>query len=636
MRLVIAEKPSVAKAIRAVVGSSYEVTHCVGHMLEQAPPDAYDPRWKSWNVDLLPITVRHWKLQVKPDTADQLKKIGDLLKKAKEVIHAGDPDREGQLLVDEVLEYFGWRGPTRRVLINATDDATIRKAFARIEDNSKYRPLMLSAQCRQRADWLVGMNLSRAVTKLLSDEATISIGRVQTPTLALLVRRHKEIKNFRPETFYTLAAQFSLQGGRTLTMKHEPDPRILVEKDAKALAAAVRGQSVPLSVAVKPGVRHAPLPFDLPAFQRAAESYFGWGAAKSLQHLQEAYESKLTTYPRTDCRYLPADQAGDALRIARAVAPIVNCPDKLLSLMAPSPRIYDSSKVAEHHGLIPTGVVPSEQTPRAIWQAWALVSLQFLASLLPDEKYEETVVRALVPAPQRQDPLLFSARGETPRNPGASWADLDMDALFSRQRQTKQAPSLPPLRDGERAVVEKCEVVAGKTTPPKPYTEASLIADMRSVAKFVDDPVLKAKLKETSGIGTAATQAGIIETLKARGFAMTIKKNLEPTELGVQVIEAIPPKLADPGVTAAWEDALSKIAAGQYDPEQFMRRVEMMVSARLAEVRECRMKGARITAKSLARPSAPARNRSGAHRPNLAPSGPKGSVHRSRARKAPR
>lgn len=618
VKLVIAEKPSLAKAIRDVVGGSYEVTSCIGHLLELAPPEDYDKKWSSWSVEHLPIRVERWRLVPKPSTAAQLRKVGEAIGRATEIIHAGDPGREGQLLVDEVLEHFGWHGPTKRVLINATDESTIRKAFARLEENTKYEPLLRAAQCRQQADWLVGMNLSRAVTKLLSDGAVISIGRVQTPTLGLLVRRAREIANFKAQAFYTLRARVALQGGAEIEMRHEPDPRLLNQAKAKAMAKEIAGQRSELSVATRPGVRRAPLPFDLAAFQAAAESLFGWGAAQSLKNLQEAYDAKLTSYPRTECRYLPSDHAGDALRIAKAVGGPIRVSPSLLALAKPSPRIYDSAKVGEHHGIVPTGIVPAMDAPQLVRRTWALVSLQFIASLLPDEAFDETVMKAKFVVAGEPAPIAFTAKGETPKNPGSSWADLDMHAPFGKKRKERETVVLPPARDKQPCLAKGCQAVEGKTTPPKPYSEASLIADMRAVAKFVDDPVLKAKLKETSGIGTAATQAPIIETLKNRGFARTAGRVIEPTELGCQVIDAIPPRLADPGVTAAWEDALGLIAEGKYPPSEFMQGINSMVAARLRETHRLRDAGARITAagpKKRANRAQPASVRAQAPRP---------------------
>ncbi len=599
MELIIAEKPSVAKAIREVLpsGSPYEVTHAVGHLLELAPPEHYNPALKQWNQSQLPIKISKWALLPIKRTKDQLETIGKLLKRASVVINAGDPDREGQLLIDEVLDYYGWKGPTKRLLVNATDGATIRKALSKMEDNAKYRPLMLSALCRQRSDWLVGMNLSRAVTKLLSREATISIGRVQTPTLAMVVRRQKEIEAFKSETFYTLEGTFGLSGGRSVILACSPDPRIKEEKVADAVARACVGKQTKLNVEVKKAARFAPLPFDLAEFQKQAEGLFGWSASKSLEVLQSTYEAKLTTYPRSDCRYLKEEQRDEALTIARKVAGELEVSEKTLGMMKPSDRVYDNKKVTEHHGIIPTGVMPTSQTPQHMRDAWKLVSLQFLASLLPNEQYEETKIKADVSVGGKTiDHLEFSARAERPLNPGVNWTIINLRAAFGRPESNQpKAQVIPSIQDGEDAAVAKCAYKEGKTSPPKPYTEATLIADMRAIAKFVQDPKLKSILKETSGIGTAATQAATIERLKSMGYVQIDKKNIIDTPLGREIIESIPPQMADPGITAVWEDALGLIARSQYDPTAFMSRIDVMIEEQVKRIRALREQGVAIT-----------------------------------------
>lgn len=242
----------------------------------------------------LPIKVVNWKLVPKDGAKEQIKKIAALLKSATVVINAGDPDREGQLLVDEVLEHLGWRGPTQRLMLNATDPASVKKALAKIEDNAKYHPVRDAAACRQGADWLIGMNMSRAVTKMLSDGALVSIGRVQTPTLALIVRRQREIDAFRSETFYKLRATFKTDAGAAIDLMAEPQPRVLDIKIAQALAAAVKSKRTSLTVETAATVRRAPLPYELSSFQKDAEAAFGWTAAQSLANLQASYEAKLT------------------------------------------------------------------------------------------------------------------------------------------------------------------------------------------------------------------------------------------------------------------------------------------------------------------------------------------------------
>lgn len=428
MKLIIAEKPSVARAIQdCLPATGYAVTNCFGHLLELAQPHAYDPKWEKWDPATLPIKIVNWKLVPKDGAKEQIKKIAALLKSATVVINAGDPDREGQLLVDEVLEHLGWRGPTQRLMLNATDPASVQKALAKIEDNAKYHPVRDAAACRQGADWLIGMNMSRAVTKMLSDGALVSIGRVQTPTLALIVRRQREIDAFRSETFYKLRATFKTDAGAAIDLMAEPQPRVLDIKIAQALAAAVKSKRTSLAVETAATVRRAPLPYDLSSFQKDAEAAFGWTAAQSLANLQASYEAKLTSYPRTDCRYLPSEQAGDALRIAKLVASAIN-PEPaaaLMSLMSPSSCIYDSKKVEEHHGVIPTGMLPGPTTPDSVRKAWQLVCLQFLRSLLPDSKIDDSRVSAVVDIGGRTiKSVEFSANYERILNAGASWEAL--------------------------------------------------------------------------------------------------------------------------------------------------------------------------------------------------------------------
>lgn len=625
--LIIAEKPSVARAIRDAMGvGDYQVTNCFGHLFELAPPDAYDPQWKGWSLATLPIRVKSWRRIVRGDAKKQYEEIRRMLSSATCVIHAGDPDREGQLLVDEVLEEAGWRGQTQRVLLSAVDPTSIKRAFSTLKDNKNYSGLSASALARQRADWLVGMNMSRAVTKGLADGPMVSIGRVQTPTLALVVRRQQAIDAFVPQTFYTLLAQVAAPGvSGPVAMKAVPDPVVGDARVATALAKAMVGRSAALGVTREQQIKRAPPPFDLPSFQKAAEMFYGWPVARSLEILQKAYEAKLTSYPRSDCRYLPAEQAQDALRIAHAVASgaaggVVS--DALLDALAPSPRIYDTSKVAEHHGIIPTGLLPATGTPDDVMQAWRLVCLQFLASLLPDMKVEATKVAMTAPTGGRViTELVFKASGEARLSKGFVWKDLDMRmALGLPPAKKKDEPDKIPsgLKDGAAGTLETCDPVQGTTTPPEPYTEASLIADMGSVAKYVTDEQHKKSLKESAGIGTAATQAGIIETLKQRGFiearAGKGKATLRPTELGVQVIAAIPAGLADPVNTAVWEDNLKDIAASRADAAIFMDGIERAVNGWLAEVKALQASGApRITAEQ--RPSAAGPKAKGARGP---------------------
>lgn len=580
MRVFIAEKPSLARAIAEGLGGERKgkgciwcaggdvVTWCYGHLLELAPPEQYNPAWKKWTVEHLPYTVDRWKLNPRDDAKEQIGVIQGLLAKASEVVNAGDPDREGQLLVDELLDHLSWKGKTSRVLLNATDPASVEKALARIEPNSKYQNLFFAAQCRQRADWLVGMNLTVAASKLLSESALISIGRVQTPTLALVVRRDLEIEKFQQKTFYSVEAEVKTGSGKSVDLVHDPEPHIFDKGTAEQLAASVRNTAQALTVKKERKRDLAPLPFILATWQQAAEKHLKIGASEALKVLQELYEAKVVSYPRSDCPYLPAEQAGDALSIARNLISHVPIVAHLLDRMEPKVRIYDSSKVTEHHGIIPTGVAPTGITGLLL-EAYKLIVARFLATLLPDYEFEETKIQFMV------GDAAFIAKGEKPINAYESWRVLEI----------KKTTLVPDVTDGERGNVAATEVKTGVTTPPKRYTEASLIADMRSVAKFVEDPKLKAKLKETSGIGTAATQASIIETLKRRGFVEIKARNIVSTEFGRAVIAALPPVLADPGVTAAWEDALTMIAEGRYPSDDFMANIARVVERRIADLK---------------------------------------------------
>ena len=633
MKLFIAEKPSLGRAIAEQLGirvrhqSHIEcaggavVTWCFGHLLEQAPPEAYSEKWKRWDEASLPITVTgdNWKLVPRKQAAGQIHTIKSLLRDAKSAVNAGDPGREGQLLVDEVLEFAGWRGPTQRLLLNATDPANVKKALSKMDDNAKFINLLNAAKCRQRADWLVGMNLSRAVTVMLSQASAVPIGRVQTPTLGLVVKRDLEIAGFASKPFYTLTAHLSSKSRSgeavQLQLRHDspdPDIRITDEGLAKSICKLLEGKDVRLSVQTSKVSNLAPLPSDLADFQREAEMVLGWGAAKSLGVLQELYEGKLTTYPRTECRYLPSEQAGDAGRIAatavRFLSPALNEAQQkwVLSNSKPSPRIYDSTKVGEHHGIIPTGVPIPSSASKDMQAAYALVCRRFLQSLMPDHIFEQTIVSFVAMTPGlRATPgaggedltkRVFQAKGALEGNRRLSWKVLVPPPKTPKPEDAQAI--LPPLADQSPARIDKVSTAKGKTTPPKPYTEATLIADMRQAAKFVTDPKMKSILKETTGIGTAATQAATIERLKAVGFLEVSRRNLVSTELGREVIGVCPPAMYDIGVTAAWECALADIAVGQYKPEEFMRRIDLMVQARIEDVKKKRAQGGKITARS--------------------------------------
>lgn len=594
MRLFIAEKPSLGRVIAATLaggrgGQDFEgfirvdrntvVTWCFGHLLELAPPGHYDKRWEKWSIEHLPIEIDtgSWQLVPKDSAKKQLRAIRDLLTKASLVVNAGDPDREGQMLVDEVLEYFGWTGETKRILIHDTTPAGVSKALKAIRPNTEFANLFAAAKCRSRADWLVGLNLTRAASTRIG--LTASIGRVQTPTLALIVRRDRAIESHKTSVFYTLEAHVATAEDALVMLHDDATQRITDPQQAKGIASRLKGAQVELAVTEKAVTERAPLPHTLATFHKAGEERHGWSAKKALEILQSLYEKQLTSYPRTGCPYLPSDQASKAIPTAQAILKAGHVPAAApaASLMAPSKRVYDDSKVEEHHGLIPTGRLPGEKLSQAEIQGWTIVAEQFLKSLLPDYRAARKEVTFVF------EGRAFKAAGEQPINQDQSWRVLE-PKLGTDRKPIK--PLQVSLGDGERgrARVGQANVKEGKTTPPRPYTEAALVADMKSIHKYIEDPRLKAVLKETVGIGTEATHAAIIETLKDRQYIAAKKPPrgkttyLHSTRFGRYLIDNTPSALADPGVTAAWEEELNRIAKGESNPELFMERIGKYVA----------------------------------------------------------
>jgi DNA topoisomerase-3 len=587
MRLVIAEKPSLGRAIADALpgrftplqsgkntyglkGDEVVVTWAYGHILEMAEPETYDPRYKRWRVEDLPILPKDFVLQVKEPA--QLKAIASLLRQAKEVVNAGDPDREGQLLIDEILEYLRWDGPTWRMLPHATDPESIRKAWAKLRPNTEFRPLYYAALCRQRADWLVGMNASRAATLLLTTQnQVVPLGRVMTPTLALVVRRDREIEGFVARSYWKVKLVLKTRDGTLVTLWHDPSEHIFDRAKAQSIANACMDKEAILRVTSEKGRERAPLPWHLGDYQRHMQKVAGLTLQQSLQTLQSLYEKQLVSYPRTDCRYLPEEQKADAIPVLRKVAATALGDDTSAivlrdGMLTPKDYIYDNKKVAEHHGLVPTGKLPGQGVSEIERRAWAAVVQHFARTLLPHHEYIETMISTELAG------ATFSAKGRQSLNWEQSWR------LFDK----KEESALPAVPDGTLARVVSATVEEGKTTPPQRYTEATLAADMEAIAKYVTDERIKARLKETSGIGTAATRSAIIEKLKEKGMLQSVKKGkvayLTSTQFGREVVDSVPRILTDPGLTAAWEEALDQIARNSYPPDEFMTRVQSMVA----------------------------------------------------------
>ncbi|MBD1552310.1 DNA topoisomerase III [Pseudomonas typographi] len=595
MRLFLCEKPSQAKDIAQVlgarrrgdgcwVGQGVNVTWCIGHLLETAPPDAYDARYKKWALADLPIIPGQWKMQVKGKTAAQYKAVKRLLTEAREVVIATDADREGEMIARELLEHCRYRGPVQRLWLSALDDASIRKALAALKPGAETFNLYHSALGRSRADWLIGMNMSRLFTLLGRQggyQGVLSVGRVQTPTLRLVVDRDRAIASFVPVPYWAIDVPLATEAG-SFTAQWQAPPAVCDEQGrclqrsvAEAAAAAISraGQAQATQVKVERVREAAPLPFDLGTLQQVCSKKLGLGAQETLDIAQALYETyKLITYPRSDCGYLPLSQHGEAPTILRALAQA----DSALLALAPHllptrrSRAWNDAKVGAHHGIIPTAAAGAlARLPAKHRAVYSLVRARYLAQFLPDHEYDRTRA-AFDCAGQR-----LQATGKVVAEPG--WKRALPEALATA-RGAPPVQALPPLQPGQWCAVGKLQLKDMLTQPPKPYTEGDLIGAMKNVAKLVDDPLLKQKLKETTGIGTEATRASIIQGLLERGYLAKQGKALAATPAAFSLIDAVPRAIADPGTTAIWEQALDMVQSGEMPLEAFVAKQSAWMS----------------------------------------------------------
>lgn len=610
MRLFIAEKPSLAAAIAAQlpgvasktrthiqVGNDV-VTWCVGHILEQCMPEDYDPNLKKWSAESLPIEPSEWKLKIKDGMEGQVKAIKDLLKQADIVVNAGDPDREGQLLVDEVLQYLGNRKKVLRVLVNDYNEAPVKKALADLRDNTEqqYYGWFDSALARSRFDWLFGLNLTRAYTIAAQKkgyQGVLSVGRVQTPTLGLVVARDLAIEKFKSIPFYTLTATLQHANGtfsgnwRIKAEQRGLDDagRLIDPAVAQAIATRLTGKAATITKYKKaPATETAPLPFSLSTLQMAANDKHGYSAQQVLDACQELYEThKLTTYPRTDCNYLSAAQHANAPDVIAAITS--NRPDlaavaKKADTGRKSPAFNDA-KVTAHHAIVPTTRtldLSALAEPRAkgvtaemLRNIYDMIVRSYLAQFFPPCEFLKTEIEATV------DGEIFTAKGKTPVAPG--WREIyappeaDKDPAGDDEDDEKQP--LPAMQQGDSANCTKCSVNNRKTTPPARFTEKTLLAAMLDIHKYVEDPAAKARLKEGQGIGTEATRAGIIEELKKRGFIGPLKagsKQLVSSPTARGLIAALPNNAKNPALTGICEQALDLVEAGKLTSTEFIAR----------------------------------------------------------------
>ena len=575
----------MARAIREVVGREYEVTNAFGHILELAEPDVYLPgdvpvnpktHRKIWRACDLPIVPGKWKQIPKREARGQLGQIGELLKKADLVVHAGDPDREGQLLIDEILEHFRFRGRVLRVWLSALDRTSIEKAFRDLRDNRTFQPLSDAAMARTRADWLVGMNFTRAAS--LSSGSFYTLGRVQTPALALVVRRDRNIELFVPRDYFEVLARIRHERGDFFAKWKPSDAagdgfdvegRLVDRQLAESLSGKGTGPGRISRFEKKEQRKPAPLPYSLSALQKAASARYGMSAAAVLQTCQSLYEKKVATYPRTDCRYLPQEQHGEAGRILRGVL----LPEGVRARLDPERRhpAWNTGKVTAHHAIIPTEEPARDLTGREK-KLYDMIAASFAALFLPDRRYFSVGIDV-------------DLNGETWTASGRQDVEAGWKILYGEGEDEEDAGEdreaiLPDVKVADPVAGTAGEVVSKETRPPSRFTDGTLIEAMSGIHKFVSDPEAKKRLRETSGIGTEATRAGILEKLVAQDYILRKGKQLLSSEKGrslVAFLEAALPDLADPATTARWEDVLAGVVDGKNSMDTFVDGIAGLV-----------------------------------------------------------
>ncbi|NRB20311.1 MAG: DNA topoisomerase III [Rhodobacteraceae bacterium] len=576
-QIVITEKTSQAKDVRAAIGSRYGmVLPAEGHLFDLLEPEDVVPEWKRWSPVLLrPQDLYGTRPAKGGNKAAKLKAIREALRTAKRVWLATDCDREGQLIGQEILEHYKYRGEVMRVLFTAQDAQTIRASFERAKPNSDYARLYAAAVARRQADQIYNLSLTRTATVILGKGArgVIGVGRVKTPTLAIACKRELEIRDFGPVTYFEIVATAMVAGGE-FKMRHAPRDRILKRELAEAVVLAARDFEGPLNVRVEDKRQRPPRLHDLPSLQKLCASRFGWAAAKTLQIAQELYDGqgkKIITYPRAEVRYLPETLIADVPQIVAGLQAgqsfsTIPVPAEPIIRTGKSGSFYDKGlEGASHHAVIPN--VNTIDGLRDVWprlsiderKLFDVIARAYLAAVMPDFRYRQTTATLDAAG------FPFKATGRQP-------IDLGWRAAFPEWQPANEkgddAQLLPKMQNGETARLRNPAIEDKETRPPPRYNEGTLIEAMQQAWRFVEDEVLRDRLKEAKGIGTPATRAEIIGGLKRQGFLIAQGKNIVPTETGLTlfgVLQQADPALVDPGVTARLECLLDDVVVGKQE-----------------------------------------------------------------------
>ena len=572
----IAEKPSVAKDIAKVLGCKdvkdgyYEgfsvildavtrVTWTFGHLCELKLPHDYNPAWKQWNMAQLPLIPERFQIKLKHNDGvrHQFEIIKRLFLSSDEIINCGDAGQEGELIQRWVLQQTGARCPVKRLWISSMTDEAIKDGFKHLEDQSKYQHLYEAGLARACGDWLIGMSASRYYTLLgrgHGSQSTLSIGRVQTPTLAMIVRRQEEIDNFVPEDYYVLSTIY-----RDTVFQATKGSYSDKDEAAGDLDAIKKDNFVVTGVSTKKASELPPRLYDLTSLQVDMNKKYGYSAEFTLETLQKLYENKLVTYPRVDTTYLPDDVYGDCPKILRGLAGYADYVNELnLNKLRKDKKVFDSSKVTDHHAIIPTGRTPSMLTDAEI-NLYDDIVKHFIAVFYPD------CVKSVTTVTGKVGKVEFKTTGN-------QILDRGWYAVFGRQPEGKV---LPDFKKGESGP-HKPTLTTRTTTPPPLYTEASLLRAMETAGNEVEDEELRAAMK-ANGIGRPSTRAAIIELLFKRGYIAHQKKNIIPTAIGINLIDAVSnPLLKSPELTGQWERKLREIEAGKYPVGSFIEELKDM------------------------------------------------------------
>ena len=593
--LVLAEKPSVGKEIARVLGcrhdldgglegERYVVTWALGHLVELAPPEDYDKTWAKWDLLTLPMLPEKMKTVVIKESGRQFRAVQALMRRGdvSDLVIATDSGREGELVARWIMEKAGWKKPAKRLWISSQTDKAIREGFQNLRPAQAYDDLYHSARARSEADWLVGLNVTRALTCKYG--AQLSAGRVQTPTLALIVDREEEIRRFVPKEFYTL--QVKCQGFAATWRDKNGQARTFDRDQAERLAAALGGKTGVLTE-VRRTYRQTPPPaaYDLTELQRDANRKYAYSAKETLSLMQSLYERhKLLTYPRTDSRYISDDVTATLPERLKSVM-VDEYRDLARDILMKRPLqtrfLVNSAKVTDHHAILPTEEQPDlyrlTGPERNIYD---LVVRRFLAVLLPPCEYEETRLTLTV------DGQTFTARGKIMKEPG--WRQAYSRFTLEEDEETdedEREQSLPAIRQGDRVQILSARVNTGRTTPPKRYTEATLLTAMEHPRAQVQDREQSKILEETGGLGTPATRADIIEKLFSAFYVERRGKELAPTSKGRQVVELAPPDLRSAALTAQWEKRLGDIAQGREQEQRVVGEMRRYAARLVSEVK---------------------------------------------------